>query len=112
MNIAELRERIESFFSIGEPTDMAFAVTGEPYVTISVIGDGLDEDKLCMMAFAAFDVYAMDRPGKAQGAALYWRVYPELDRTLDGAPRQVYMRLLISKKGASDGASVSRAQGA
>lgn len=107
--VADLTRYIESRFPVGEPTQRALSVTGEPYVVIGhedsdkplvpgVIREGETrgdigwcEDEVVGAVHAAFDRYAEDKSG-----TLYWRVKPALE-WYDGRCI-VYMRLLISDK--------------
>ena len=98
MNVAELLTRIEDRFVIGEGTDHAHSVTGEPYVVIGrqaydeplskipgTVEEGrkrdlsFDEETACWSALAAFEEYALERKG-----VLYWRIKPNLMRWNDG----------------------------
>lgn len=105
-NAARLKAAIEEGLEVGEPTSMAYAVTGEPYVAIGspvtpvsgvigVVGEGVarelafDAETAYMAALGAFRAYAEDKTGK-----LYWRVEPELEQ--EGNRFVYYMRCLIS----------------
>ena len=116
MNVAELLTRLEGRFVIGESTDHARSVTGEPYVVIGVQADepipkiigtveegrkrelSFDEETACWSALAAFEEYALERKG-----VLYWRTKPDL-RWNEGLCT-VYMRCLISDKPAISAAA-------
>jgi hypothetical protein len=112
INIEWLVKEIEARFPVGESTDCALSVTGEPYVVIGAQDhrDGLpqipgtidegkrrelafDEETAVMSALKCFEDYARERIG-----TLFWRVKPELEWIEDHSRCKVYLRLLISDK--------------
>ena len=105
-----LKERIETNFKVGQPTDTRLAVTGEPCVVIGTqypdenpssirgtVDEGKrmqwwpDEETAWHQAASSFQSYAEER-----GHNLYWRCQPTLDR--HGRDCRFYMRLLVSDK--------------
>ncbi len=118
-DIKALTAAIEAQFPVGQSTDHALSVTGEPYVVIGqeagmpdalwvpgVVREGLlrgdigsSEDQVCRSVWGSFCSYAVTKTGR-----LYWRIKPRLEQWADTdtdtgrevARFAVYMRLLIS----------------
>lgn len=112
MTVAALIDWIERQFPVGQSTDTARSVTGEPYVVIGAQADGMavipgtvdegearelafDEETACLMAAHCFRDYAEGRKG-----TLYWRNKPVLDQDEKSDRCVVYMRCLISDRDA------------
>lgn len=87
-----LRKWIESKFPVGEPTDYALSVTGEPYTEYSETGAETARDAR-LVAMATFERISAGKTG-----AIYWRVVPEIEYFPGSRKFSYYMRLLISAK--------------
>ena len=79
-------------FPVGESTENARSVTGQPYSQFSLSGYATARDAR-MGGQECFDEYA-----KGKSGTLYWRIVPEIAYGPRRGCHAFYMRLLISDK--------------